>query len=35
MNDEKKSLVEIIFSNFGYKCLAFALAVCTFILINL
>ncbi len=35
MKDEKKTLSEILFSNFGYKLLAFALAVVTFVITNL
>ena len=35
MKEEKKSLSEILFSNFGYKMLALGLAVLTFIVINL
>ena len=35
MNEEKKSLIKVIFSDIGYKLLALALAVVTFVVISL
>ena len=35
MNEEKKGLFEVVFSDIGYKLLALALAVVTFVVISL
>lgn len=35
MNEEKKSFLKVVFSDFGYKLLALALAVVTFVVISL